>query len=60
MYKHEEKMAKEIREDKSSGKNTWKYIKMLKEGKVKDKEDLLDNVYGIDSKKLERGDKNGT
>ena len=53
-FKHEEKMAKEIREDKSNGKNIWKYIKMLKGEKVKDKEILLDNVYGIDGKKLER------
>ena len=47
-------MVKEIREDKSNGKNIWKYIKMLKREKVKDKEVLLDNVYGIDGKKLER------
>ena len=52
----EEKKAKEIKEDNSNGKNTWKYIKMLRGDKEKKKESLLDNVYGNNDKKLNRED----
>ena len=52
MTAHEAKIAKEIREDKSNGKNTWKYIKMLKGEKEKERENLLDNIYGEDGEKI--------
>ena len=54
MYTHEEKIAKEIKENKSNGKDIWKYIKVLKGEKESEKKCLLDNIYGEDGRKLER------
>ena len=52
MTMDEEKKAKEIKEDKSNGKNIWKYIRMLKGEKEKEALSVVDNIYGEDKKKL--------
>ena len=52
MTMDEEKKAKEIKEDKSSGKNIWKCIRKLKREKEKEILSVLENIYGEDKKKL--------
>ena len=51
IYKYEEKIAREIKESKDSGKNMWKYINKLKGGKEKENDV---RIYGEDGKELER------
>ena len=52
IYKHEEKLTREIRENKDGGRKMWEYIKKLKGEQVKEKGTL--RLYGEDGVELER------
>lgn len=52
MTMDEEKKAREIKDDKSNGKNIWKYIRKLKGENEKEAVNVLENVYGEDRRKL--------
>lgn len=52
--KSEKKKAIAIRQDKSNGKNTFKYINMLRGEKERERVLLEDNVYGNDKKKIRK------
>lgn len=54
MRKSEQKKAIAIKQDKSNGKNIFKYINMLRGEKEKEKTALDDSIYGNDDKKLNK------
>lgn len=57
IYVHEEKIVEEIKKDKSNGKNTWKYIKMLKGGSTKERGNYMEHMFKDDGGEVNKEDR---